>query len=379
MKESRESDWQPLSEAVLNDPVAAYDDMRRRCPVAYSETFGWSVFRHADLARVLADHETFSNVVSSRRSVPNGMDPPEHTVYRRALEPQLAPEQVQLFEPVCRGLAAELLQALAGGVLDAMDDFAAPFSVRSQCAFLGWPAALAEPLRAWARRNHEATLAADRAALAALASEFRAYVEEQLAARRAAGASGSDVMARLMRVRVNGALLTDDELTSVLRNWTVGEIGSLAAGIGIVVHELAQNSDLQRRLRAEPGSIPLAIEEILRVTGPLLMNRRVARRDVELGGRRIAAGERLTLMWVAANRDPEVFEAPERVQLDRDQSQNLLYGAGIHVCPGAPLARLELRVAIEELLRRAPFELGGEPVPAIYPAHGWRSLPVRFA
>ena len=101
-------DWDPRSEATLHDQIAGYDQMRRRCPVAYSDYLHWSLFRHADLLRVLNDPDAFSNAVSNHVSVPNGMDPPEHTKYRKTIEPYFAPEQMQRFEPICRNIAADL-------------------------------------------------------------------------------------------------------------------------------------------------------------------------------------------------------------------------------------------------------------------------------
>ncbi|HEY3497701.1 MAG TPA: cytochrome P450 [Polyangiaceae bacterium] len=382
MKEPGDPDWDPMSDWVLEDQVAAYDDMRRRCPVAYSEALGWSLFRHEDVLRALEDHETFSNAVSRHRSVPNGMDPPEHAAYRRAIEPFFDDERMQDFAPACRRIAGGLLESLAGrSSFDCVQDFADPFAVRCQCAFLGWPEALAERIRDWTRRNQTAALERDGAALALLAVEFQSFIEEVLEDRRRTEVPPrSDVTTSLMELRVNGAPLSDDELTSVLRNWTAGEVGSLAASLGIVVHHLALHGALQEKLRSDPSLLPAAIDEILRLSGPLVLNRRVARRDVEIGGRRIAAGERVSLIWVAANRDDRAFEAADELRLERDPRGNLLYGAGIHVCPGAPLARLELRVALEELLARSrQLELSGESGRrARYPANGWASLSVRL-
>src|SRR5690606_29101115 len=103
------NDWEPLSANVQSDQPAAYDDLRHRCPVAHSEALGWSLFRHEDVLRALAQPETFSSVVSAHRSVPSGMDPPEHTAYRAALAPLLARERMLAFEPTCRRIARELL------------------------------------------------------------------------------------------------------------------------------------------------------------------------------------------------------------------------------------------------------------------------------
>jgi len=384
MSAQRDPDWDPTSDAVLGDQVAAYDEMRRRCPVAYSEALGWSLFRHEDVLRVLDDPETFSNAVSKHRSVPNGMDPPEHTGYRRALEPYFTADRMQDFAPTCRNIARDLLDpVLDRKAFDYVSVFAEPFAVRCQCTFLGWSGTLAERIREWTRKNQEATLAGDRVALSTLAGDFASYVCEVLEERRrGAPPIPSDVTTSLMQqARVNDAPLSDEDLTSVFRNWTAGEVGTLTAALGILVHHLAVHASLQERLREEPSLVPAAIDKVLRIAGPLVLNRRLVTRDVEVGGRRIAAGERVSLLWIAANRDERAFEAPEEVRLDRDPGHNLLYGAGIHVCPGAPLARLELRIALEELLAGSQrIELAGDTAGrrARYPANGWVSLPVRL-
>ncbi|HKO34718.1 MAG TPA: cytochrome P450, partial [Candidatus Limnocylindria bacterium] len=176
MSNSPHPDWDPRSPAVLDDQIAAYDRMRSRCPVANSEYLHWSVFRHADVTRVLEDHGTFSNAVSRHPSVPNGMDPPEHTEYRMLIEPYFAPERVRAFEPVCRAIATDLVDRLpTSGEVELMGGFARDFALRIQCAFMGWPAELREPLRRWTRRNHEATLSGDRAATEAVALEFDGF------------------------------------------------------------------------------------------------------------------------------------------------------------------------------------------------------------
>jgi hypothetical protein len=377
-------DWDPRSPAVQDDQIAAYDAMRRRCPVAHSGYLHWSLLRHGDVLRVLNDHHSFSNAVSGYVSVPNGMDPPLHTAYRRLIEPYFDAPRMQAFEPVCRRIATELVARLPGdGACELMADFADEFALRIQCAFLGWPDALRAPLRAWIHDNHKARLAHDRAALAAVAQEFDRHVQTQLEARRQAGADAAqDVMTQLMHERVDlGAgerALNDEELTSILRNWTVGELGTIAACVGIVAQYLAERVALQDRLHAEPALLPAAIDEILRIHAPLIANRRVALQAAEFNGRRIEIGERISLIWAAANRDEAVFGDPDEFRLDRDPALNLLYGAGIHVCPGAPLARLELQVAMQQLLaaRRLMPLAGQAPLRAVYPASGFALLPL---
>ncbi|MHB8823163.1 MAG: cytochrome P450 [Pseudomonadaceae bacterium] len=381
--ENKSADWDPRSEAVLKDQMATYDDMRRRCPVATSRYGYTSLFRHADVMRVLMDHETYSNAVSRFPSVPNGMDPPEHTAYRRLIEPYFEPQQMEAFAPVCREVAVRLVQALPEQAdVELMADFAQIFALQIQCAWLGWPVELHEPLRLWTLKNQAATLARDEAAMSAVALEFDGYIKDLLTARRNAGsAAPDDVTTRLLRDQALGRPLTDDEIVSILRNWTVGELGTIAASIGILVHYLAGHAALQQQLREQPALLPAAINEILRIHAPLVMNRRVTTREVTLGERTLAAGTRLALIWASANRDEAVFGDPDEFRLDREPQLNLLYGAGIHVCPGAPLARLELRVVMEELLgrtRRMALLADQQPVKAFFPASGFSSLPLHI-
>lgn len=387
MKDTKQSqpqpDWDPTCPEVQRDQRAAYDEMRRRCPVAHSEFMGWSLFRHEDVTRVLHDHKTFSNAVSQHLSVPNGMDPPEHTAYRRVIEPFFSAERMAAFEPVCRGVAGKLVGDLtAREEVEFIAGAALPFAVQVQCAFLGWPAGLHAPLVRWTRKNHEATLAQDRIAMSEIAREFEGIIDDLLETRLQAGAGPeTDLTAALMHEKVWGRELSNEEVASILRNWTVGEIGTISASVGILTHHLAVHADWQKRLRDQPQLLPPAIEEILRLHGPLATNRRVANRPVEIGGRKIAAGERITLMWTAANRDERVFDDPDAFRLGRDPEKNLLWGAGIHVCPGAPLARLELRVFLEELLSRTGQIFGmaeRKPRLAVYPASGFAELPLRI-
>ncbi|MGB3834375.1 MAG: cytochrome P450 [Mesorhizobium sp.] len=374
-----QSDWDPRSGAVLANQIAAYDAMRGRCPVAYSDYLGWSLLRHDDVVRVLDDHDTFSSAVSRHLSVPSGIDQPQHTAHRRLVERHFEPARLAGFEPQCRAISAELIVGMEKGAeIDFVTHLARPFAVRVQCAYLGWPSTLHEPLLRWVRRNHEATLARDSEAMAAVALEFDGYIADLLDARRAAGAAApDDVTTDLLRQEIDGRPLGHDEMVSILRNWTVGELGTIAACVGILAHYLAATPLVQRQIRDDPRLLPAAIDEILRMHAPLIPNRRVTTRPVEIGGRRIEAGERITLIWASANRDEEMFGNPDEFRLDRDPAANLLYGRGIHVCPGAELSRLELKVVVEELLASTGWidpVPGRQPTLAIYPASGYSAL-----
>ena len=201
--------------------------------------------------------------------------------------------------------------------------------------------------------------------------------------RRAAGAPASqDPTAGLLHETVDGRALSLEEITSILRNWTAGELGTIAASIGILARFLAVHPDVQSSLRQAPTGLPAAIEEILRLEAPLPTNRRKVVKNATVGGRSLAPGERVTLMWGAANRDPEAFPQVTEYRPERDQSANLLWGAGIHFCPGAPLARMELRILLETMLEHLPpwrLEPTEPAALAVYPAAGWATLPIQLS
>jgi hypothetical protein len=375
------SAWDPRSGDAIRDQVAVYDSVRRRCPVAHSELLHWSVFRHADVVRALADHTTFSNQVSTHLSVPNGIDPPLHAAYRRIIDPYFSAERMNVLEPVLRRLASGLLEALpADREVEVIGELAQPFALRAQAAFLDWPPELHEPLREWARANHAATRSQDPAATAAVALAFDQHIRSVLEDRRR-GPARDDVASRLLRERIDGRPLGEAEIVSILRNWTVGELATIAASVGILVYFLARRADVAQRLRADLGLVPAAIDEILRIHPPLVASRRKTTCPVTIGDTQIGAGQRVTLLWASANRDESTFGDADEFRVDRDPDLNLLYGKGLHVCPGAPLARLELRVLVEEYLRRGaePRLVGARPpVMAVYPGSGFATLHVRF-
>jgi hypothetical protein len=306
------------------------------------------------------------------------MDPPEHTAYRDPLEPYFRSDRMASFEPRSRQIAGDLLDGLVERTeVEAIRDFVDPFAHKALCAFTGWPVDDWNRISGWTHGNQDAAFRRDRDAGARLAGEFAEYVTDILRARRS-DVSSSDLMGDLVRTRVHDEALDDEQIVSLLRTWTASH-GTVAAALGIVVRELAEDPELQTKLRAEPNLLDAAIWEILRADGPLVANNRTTTQDVEISGQAIGAGEGISLIWIAANRDPAVFTDPDRVVLDRDRGRNLLFGAGIHRCLGEPLALLNLRVGVEELLRRFNrFEIAPSRAPHrnVYPSNGLTSLPL---
>lgn len=268
--------------------------------------------------------------------------------------------------------------------MDAIAQLGTPFAVRSQVTWLGWPADIEDELVAWMADNFAATRSGDRARTAGVAARFDALVGHQVRVRREAGAAApQDVTTRLLHETVDGRPLTDDDVVSILRNWTAGDLGSLAACLGVLVHRLATHPDRQdvtreRVARGDHPAIEAAIDEVLRIDDPFVTNRRRTTREARIGGRVIPAGDRVLLNWTAANRDPRVFGDPDEFRPEENAHHNLVFGAGPHLCPGRALTLMELRVAVTELLTHTERLLPAPeaPVRERPPVSGWARVPV---
>lgn len=379
MTSGSDYDWAPQDPAVLKDQQEVYDTMRARCPVARSELLGWSLFRHEDIVAVLADPASFPNR-SHFPAIPNGLNPPVHGPYNAAIGAFFNAAAMAELEPQARTVAMQLMEPLcAHGLVEFIESFCVPYMFRTQCAQLGWPELQWEALAAWVKGNEQVALNGDHVAGKELAERFAAHVSANLAAFRSGSEPGAHAMHGLLRAEVNGKRLTDAEIITVLRNWVAGH-GTTADALGIIVMHLAGDAALQQQLRQSPTLIPAAIEEILRVDGPLVTNRRSTARDLMIRGRSIPQDASLSLMWIAANRDPDAFPDPHLVKLGRATDASLVWGQGIHLCLGAPMARLELRLALEALLARTQrFTLDDhERVRKVYPSNGLAELHLRL-
>lgn len=368
------------------DHRSASDALRERCPVAH-EDGGWVILRHAEVVAAATDPETFSNTVTTRRVIPHGLDGAEHAAYRAVVDRYMTDERVDAEEPNCRRHAGDIIDALPRGeTVKTLRGIGTPYAVRCQSTWLGWPASLEASLVAWVEENHAATRSGDREWTARVAAGFDAMIHGLLEVRRAsAGFEGHvDLTTELMYDTVNGQPLTDEEIISILRNWTAGDLGSLAACVGVIVHFVATNPPIQEQLRAlavagDADALTAAIDEMLRIDDPFVSNRRVTTRAVSFGGVEMAAGDRVWLNWTAANRDPLVFADPDGFDPERNAAANLVFGIGPHVCPGRALTLMELRVLLEELLRRTTWVEPATDRPAVRqqpPVGGWDRLPV---
>lgn len=359
------------------------DAQRQTCPVVRGADGAVTLLAHADVRSAALDAETFSSAVSAHRALPNSLDGAEHRAFRMLIDAYLTDGEVAAQEPQCREHAAAIVAALPRGVTArTVLDIGTPFAVRVQSSWLGWPAEIEQELVDWVADNREATRSGDRSWMARVAADFDAIITRLLDARR--GGDIDDVTSRLMRDRVDGRPLEHAEIVSILRNWTAGDLGSLAASVGVIVHHLATDVALQAHLRHLVAENRVqdfedAMEEILRIDDPFVSNRRVTTRDVVVRGERIEAGTRVVLNWTAANRDPEAFDDPDAFNPADHAGNNLVFGIGPHICPGRALTLMELRVIIWELLAqttRITMSHERGPVRELPPVSGWAKVPI---
>ncbi|MFD1934661.1 cytochrome P450 [Nonomuraea mangrovi] len=391
--------FDPWNPDFVASPYAVYDELRRDAPVSFFEPTGqWLIARHADVNALLRDrrlgrsylhlatHEEFGREPEPEfqepfwRVVNAGMldvEPPVHTRLRRLVSKALTPRMVESMRPRVRVIVERLVDDFVekgGG--DLIAEVAEPLPVTVIAEMLGVPDADRHLLRPWSadicgmyelNPSQEAQHTAVRAA-----SEFSDYLKDLARARKAA--PGEDLISALAQIEE----LTEDELvgTCVLLLNAGHEATVNVTGNGW--WSLFRNPSELVRLREDLSLLPTAIEELMRYDTPLQMFERWVLEDIEVGGVAIPKGVEVALLFGSANRDPEVFDEPDTLDVGRADNPHISFGAGIHFCLGAPLARIELVESFGALLRRAPaMELTSEPVwnPG-YIIRGLRSLEV---
>ncbi len=380
---------------VVN-PYPIWDDLRARCPVAHSERYGgtWLPVRHDDVAAVAYDTEHFTSrsvVVSEVRPGPDDppapiglappitSDPPFHAMARRLLLPAFSAKRIAQLEPFTRELCAELLDAVAGRTeFDAAVDYAQHIPLRVIVRMLGFPQEDADVFRRFIRMVLEDVDAtAEERQAQADEGELDAYMDARIAEHQAD--PQDDLTSYLLDAELDGNKLSPDHVRGTMVLLMIAGIDTTWSAIGASLWHLAQHSEDRQRLAAEAGLMDTAVEELLRAYAPVTMARLVAT-DFEFRGCPMKKGDWLLLPFPAANRDPDVYPDADTVQLDRAENRHAAFGLGVHRCLGSHLARMELRVALEEWMHRYPdFELA-DPGAVTWSAgqvRGPRTIPIR--
>ncbi|GAB3595974.1 cytochrome P450 [Angustibacter peucedani] len=392
--------------AFVTDPYPAFARERERLDVGWHEALGVAVTLTHRAADVVLRDRRLGRVFAPRRPETSwgtfnwlhadsilDSEPPKHTRLRRLVAAAFGRGHVERLRPRVAELAADLLDecgdALAArGSFDVVADYAEPLPVLVIAELLGWPEADRHLLRPWSQAivaMYEVDRTPEQEAEArAACAEFAAYVGELAAERRAS--PRDDLVTHLVQVRDGGDKLDDHELVAtVVLLLNAGHEASVNGfGNGLVsLLDAPDQLDLLRRNLSDDALVALAVEEMLRHDSPLHLFERTATQDVELdlprGRVRLPEGSKVAALLGAANRDPEVFDQPDRFVVDRSPNPHLAFGAGIHFCLGAPLARLELQTSLPALLQRFPAL---EPAEAAtrrptFVLRGYHALPVR--
>lgn len=334
------------------DLRAFTDELRGKHRIIKNISNEWVLLKHADVMAAALDHERFSSHVSRHLQIPNGLDGQKHSDYRQIIERYLTPEALTPYISDFERIAAQLIAALPKGrEIEAVNDIGAVFAVRAQCQWLGWPEELEPKLMTWMAKNHAATRSGEYEKMAEVAEQFDNIIRSVILPRRAKDYNGpDDITTQLCQEKVHGRLLTEDELISILRNWTGGDLGSIALCVGVLVANIALKPELISQLRtASNAQTEAIIDEILRIDDPFISNRRMTTCPVNIGEQTIPSGAKVKLNWTSANRDESVFDN-SAFEPQKNAGKNLLYGIGKHACPGRLLATWELRIALQALL-----------------------------
>jgi cytochrome P450 len=366
------------------------------CPVAHSDRYHgmWIPLTHAYVAEIAYDTERFTSrgVVVSRSRMqdfaeppigaapPITSDPPFHQHARRILLPPFAPKAIAAWEPEVRACCRRLAAAIAdrGGEFDGATEYAQDIPVYVIASMLGLPGEDGELFRGFVHDALEA-VDAEPEVRAAASDRLGEYLQERVAEHE--DERRDDLISYLLDVELFGERLSTAHVVGTLVLLLIAGIDTTWSAIGSSLWHLATHPGDRRRLVADPALLPTAVEELLRAYAPVTMARFVAR-DHDFHGHAMKAGDWVLLPFPAANRDPAAFDRADEVIIDRRENRHAAFGLGIHRCVGSNLARLEMRVALEELLAQVPdFELadqsGESVVWSVGQVRGPRRLPLR--
>ena len=333
--------------------------MRSGCPVAHSDQHGgfWVVTAYEDVLRVAQDWETFSSAHSltvppapvATRNIPVEVDPPIQRVYKRLINRYFTPAVVSEWEQGTRALVTRLIDDFVEtGSCEFMEAFASPLPALTIFEFgLHAPP---DDIAKVAYMASKSSVPNDPEA-AECWRGLSAWITDFLDARRGQPELG-DVVNGVLDAEIEGRPITQDEAVGIVQLLILGGLETTAGALGMMMVRLCNEPETRDLLRSAPEIMPGAVEELLRLDAPFIAIARTAMRDVELGGQKVTAGDKVVIYWASANRDENEFASPDRFDAGRSSNRHLSFGAGPHRCAGSNLARMNLRIGLAGLLRR---------------------------
>lgn len=399
------SDYDVMDEAYTRDPGPVWQELRGKCPVAHTTRWGgsWMPTRYEDIQELAKMVPTLSSrtvtvippdpalreeLIADLKAYgtenpPITADPPEHSPFKRLILPFFSPRAVAGYQQMTEDLCNSLLDTLearkkAGEPLcDGAVEYAQQIPPRVIAFILGIDMARAEDFTRWTQELLELGQTNSRLRTEAR-HKIRDFFFEEVAKRRENPTD--DVIGALLAAEVEGEKLSDHQVAGICNLLLVAGIDTTWSSIGSALYHFATHPEDRRRIAAEPDLLPTAIEELLRFYSPVTMARKVTE-EIDFQGAEMKPGDKVLMTFPAANRDPDVFDRPDEVVLDRQQNRHIAFGTGIHRCAGSNLARMELQVALRLWFERFPeFELVSEEgvTWAGGQVRGPRNVPIRL-
>jgi cytochrome P450 len=365
-----------------------FERERGRCPIPHSaqhEGF-YMLLNYTDVRSAMMDYRTYSSEpqvlrpMLPRKCIPAlEMDPPRHTAWRAIFNEAITPKTAPAMAAFVRAdINRHIDSFVDSGHCDIVRELAEPVPAETICHLVGIDEALVPKVREAALAMFAAQ--GDPEEFARRQAEFGAIAVAEVRDRQVH--PRDDYLTRLAGMKIEGRALDDDDYVVLLAAFLGAGHHSTTSAMASLIYEVFSRPVVRDLLIADPSKIPVAVEEVLRLRPPFFGFFRRTTKPAEVGGTPIPAGQDVYVGWAAANRDPKTFDSPTDLKLDRATNRHMTFGFGIHTCPGASLARMELRVALEELLRRVP-DLSVGPTQPVYQFGGGdysfiESLPVTF-
>ena len=396
-------DFDFYSDDFQQNPGATFKRMREHCPFHHSEVNGWySVFRYEDIQNIVRDNETYSvkfgpgplHAEPGTGAVLVSADPPLHGKQKQAIINAFNPDTIADMEDGIRAFVTQRLDELIPkGECDLIQDIAIQIPMWVICNMLDldyerdwkrlreWVEVLAGSV--FTKEEDETQLKARAEIAKSLINFFVPHIQKKLDLDIAGEDAGNDLIGLLAKGRVDGERISMGEMLSFAQFLLVAGSGTTTNLIGNFVDLMLRHPDQYDLLKKDPSLMDQAIEEVLRYEAPVHGLFRTNNVELQLGEHTIEPDSKICLMWGSANRDPEIYDNPDSFDITRDLKllrQNMTFGRGLHKCLGAPLARLECKVFVEEFMRRVrAFERNGDAVPFPYATlNGLDHLPIRF-
>lgn len=374
---------------TFDSPHEMFRELRQRCPVAYSNAMGgfWAVTKYDDIVRVLTDWRTFTTtiqnvvpkVATTQRRPPLHLDPPDNAPYRNAITRLLTPKKLAAWDEKIRNMAVELLEPfIAKGGGDVCRDFSFRLPIAILGEFFRVPEKNAERIRIVGAAFNMALQERDDEKVRQYSDELYDIARDLIEDRKSRLQDpDNDPTSSLLAVRIKGEPLPDDMILGALRQFLMVGIVAPTTFIGSAVVHLARHPEHHRLIRDDNSLVPAATEELLRLYTPYRGFARTARSHVRFGDKLVRQGDVLAAVFTSGNRDESVFAHADEFDLNRPRKDLLTFGRGPHRCPGAPLARLQLEIAIRELVNRTRrIRVAGPIQMTAWPEYGPLALPV---